>query len=99
MQIIGFKPPVPPHVPIVKQVLQKTRYPVTLLDITGLTEFRKDGRPSVYSPDYNSEQRKNPDVFGDCSHWCLPGVAETWNELLNASLPFKGFGTNICISP
>eukprot|EP00253_Pinus_taeda_P023074 PITA_23074 len=93
VQIVGYKPPVPPQVPIVKQVLQKTKFPVTLLDITGLIGFRKDGHPSVYSPDYNSDQRKNPDEFGDCSHWCLPGVPDTWNELLYYSLLFKGFGS------
>lgn len=93
VQIVGYKPPMPPQVTIVKQVLQKTKFPVTLLDITGLTGFRKDGHPSVYSPDYNSDQRKNPDEFGDCSHWCLPGVPDTWNELLYYSLLFKGFGS------
>jgi len=92
VQIAGYRPPMPAQVPIVKQVLHMTRVPVTLLDITGLSEFRKDGHPSVYSTDFNRGQRKNPDEFGDCSHWCLPGVPDTWNELLYASLLFKGFG-------
>jgi len=92
VQILGYRPPVPSQVPIVKHVLKRTRFPVTLLDITKLSEFRKDGHPSVYSSDFNREQRKYPDRFADCSHWCLPGVPDTWNELLYASLILKGFG-------
>lgn len=93
VHIVGYKPPVLPRMPIVKQILQKTKFPVTLLDNTGLTGFRKHGHPSVYSPDYNSDQRKNVDEFGDCNHWSLPGVPDTWNGLLYYSLLFKGFGS------
>eukprot|EP00253_Pinus_taeda_P001151 PITA_01151 len=93
VQIAGYKPPALAQVSILKQVLKKTRFPVTLLDITRLTEFRKDGHPSIYSPDYNKEHMKNLEQFGDCSHWCLPGVPDTWNELLYTSLLFKGFGS------
>eukprot|EP00253_Pinus_taeda_P017741 PITA_17741 len=92
VQVIVYRPPVPPEVPIVKQVLKKTRFPVTLLDITGMSEFRKDGHPSVYRSDFSTQQRRYPMQFADCSHWCLPGVPDTWNELLYASLIFKGFG-------
>jgi len=92
VHILRYRPPVPSQVPVVKQVLRRTRFPVTLLDITRLSEFRKDGHPSIYSSDLNREQRKYPDRFADCSHWCLPGVPDTWNELLYASLLLKGFG-------
>jgi hypothetical protein len=92
VQIPGYKPPVLSEVPIAKQVLKMTRFPVTLLDITGMSEYRKDGHPSVYSNDFTTQQRKYPLQFGDCGHWCLPGVPDTWNELLYASLISKGFG-------
>lgn len=92
VQILGYRPPMPAQLPIVKHILKRTRFPVTLLDITGLSEFRKDGHPSVYSSDLNSQQRRYPDQFADCSHWCLPGVPDTWNELLYDSLLLKGFG-------
>jgi hypothetical protein len=49
---------------------------VYLLDITLLSELRKDAHPSVYTKDHGN----------DCSHWCLPGLPDTWNILLNAAL-------------
>lgn len=57
--------------------------PVTLLNITSLSEFRIDGHPSIYG-------RKTPSSkIQDCSHWCLPGVPDTWNELLFFHLQSK----------
>lgn len=87
----GYRPAVPPQAPIVKEVVRSMGFPVTLMDITGLSQFRKDGHPSIYSVVYNSEEKKHPDKFGDCSHWCLPGVPDTWNELLYVTLLFMGF--------
>lgn len=55
-----------------------------LLKVTNMTLWRKDGHASVYylgpgtGPASVSRQ--------DCSHWCLPGVPDSWNELLNALL-------------
>ncbi|GMN63987.1 hypothetical protein TIFTF001_033069 [Ficus carica] len=63
---------------IVKSVLSSLRDKVYLLDITLLTQQRKDGHPSIYAGKYRS--------FVDCSHWCLPGVPDTWNEILYAAL-------------
>ncbi|VFQ89473.1 unnamed protein product [Cuscuta campestris] len=62
---------------VVKKVLNGIRKPVYLLDITLLSELRKDAHPSNYSGNH-------PGL--DCSHWCLPGVPDTWNHLLYASL-------------
>ncbi|KAL3508798.1 hypothetical protein ACH5RR_028199 [Cinchona calisaya] len=64
-----------PAVEVVKRVLTNMSTPVTLLDITTLSQLRKDGHPSIYGPD---GFRKGT----DCSHWCLAGVPDTWNELL-----------------
>ncbi|GLJ31251.1 hypothetical protein SUGI_0626770 [Cryptomeria japonica] len=68
-------PPLPPQVPILKKVLRRTNFPVVLLDVTGMTQLRKDAHPSKYDSPH-------PSGNGDCSHWCLPGVADIWNELL-----------------
>ncbi|CAK9324336.1 unnamed protein product [Citrullus colocynthis] len=62
---------------IVKSVLNDVATPVYLLDITLLTQLRKDGHPSNYTP--NS-------ILLDCSHWCLPGVPDIWNLILFATL-------------
>ncbi|XP_043699677.1 protein trichome birefringence-like 41 [Telopea speciosissima] len=60
---------------VLKKVLSKMSKSVYLLDVTELSLLRKDGHPSIYG-------------FGemDCSHWCLPGVPDTWNQLLYNAL-------------
>merc|ERR1711915_915308 len=67
-------------------------FPVTLLDITGLSQFRKDGHPSIYSSLVTGDEKQDPGDYADCSHWCLPGVPDTWNELLYVTLLSKGLG-------
>ncbi|XP_022717803.1 protein trichome birefringence-like 41 [Durio zibethinus] len=62
----------PPAVDVVKEVLKSMSKPVTLLDITMLSLLRKDGHPSVYAGTKGN----------DCSHWCLAGVPDSWNEIL-----------------
>lgn len=64
----------PPAATILNNVLKKMKNPVYLLDITLLSQLRKDAHPSVYSADHSSGN--------DCSHWCLPGLPDTWNQLL-----------------
>ncbi|GMH24900.1 hypothetical protein Nepgr_026743 [Nepenthes gracilis] len=59
---------------IVKTVLRRMKQPAYLLDITLLTQLRKDGHPSIYA---GGSQK-----LMDCSHWCLAGVPDTWNQLL-----------------
>ncbi|GLT38039.1 hypothetical protein SLA2020_123100 [Shorea laevis] len=59
---------------VLKKVLATIRNPVTLLDITNLSLLRKDGHPSRYG-------LGGPTGI-DCSHWCLAGVPDTWNEIL-----------------
>ncbi|KAJ6790504.1 protein trichome birefringence-like 9 [Iris pallida] len=61
---------------------------VQLLNITYLTEFRMDGHPSSHR-----EPGTPTDAPQDCSHWCLPGVPDTWNELLYAHLLAKGYNS------
>lgn len=56
---------------------------VQLLDITHLSSFRKDAHSSVY---HVGTDVPRPFNRQDCSHWCLPGLPDTWNELLYASL-------------
>ncbi|KAJ9153462.1 hypothetical protein P3X46_026897 [Hevea brasiliensis] len=68
----------PPAATVVKQVLSEMKIAVTLLDITTLSQLRKDGHPSIYG----YEAKKG----NDCSHWCLAGVPDTWNQLLYSIL-------------
>ncbi|XAR67195.1 hypothetical protein NMG60_11013669 [Bertholletia excelsa] len=52
---------------------------VKLLDITALSQLRDEGHISRYSI------KATPGVQ-DCLHWCLPGVPDTWNEIIFAQL-------------
>lgn len=46
------------------------------LDITHMSEFRADAHPST------TGGKKHE----DCMHWCLPGLTDSWNDLLAALL-------------
>ena len=65
----------PAAVGVVKEVLRKMIKAITLLDITLLSQLRKDGHPSLYA---------GGDQSHDCSHWGLAGVPDTWNQLFYA---------------
>eukprot|EP01018_Ginkgo_biloba_P008785 Gb_27831 [translate_table: standard] len=79
----------PVQMTIVEEVIQQMKTPVTLLNVTRLTDFRKDGHPSVYGKQLVDKKASN---IQDCSHWCLPGVPDSWNELLYAFLVLKKKG-------
>ncbi|RZC78576.1 hypothetical protein C5167_002754 [Papaver somniferum] len=73
---------------------------VEYLNITYLTNNRVDGHPSKYNsggtintPPTNVTVPDN--IQQDCSHWCLPGVPDTWNHLLYAQLLSRGFRTKL----
>ncbi|KAL3717003.1 hypothetical protein ACJRO7_008563 [Eucalyptus globulus] len=60
---------------------------VRILNITQLSEYRKDAHPSIYKRQWHPlsrEQLADPTSYADCFHWCLPGVSDVWNELLYA---------------
>ncbi|KVH94884.1 PC-Esterase [Cynara cardunculus var. scolymus] len=60
---------------------------VQMINITQLTQRRRDAHPTVYRKlwrPFTEEQKKNPHSISDCAHWCLPGVPDIWNELLLA---------------
>lgn len=78
----------PDQMRVVEEVMSEMTSPVYLLDITLLSEMRKDGHPSIYSGDLSPAQRANPDRSSDCSHWCLPGLPDTWNQLFYTALFF-----------
>lgn len=84
----------PDRMQTVEKVLGRMKFPVSLLNITRLSDFRKDAHPSVYTlrgkHKLTREQLNDPDRYGDCSHWCLPGLPDIWNELLYGSLVLDG---------
>ncbi|XP_065860325.1 protein trichome birefringence-like 6 isoform X2 [Euphorbia lathyris] len=64
---------------IVEDVVKHMRTPVTILNITSLSQFRIDGHPSIFG---KKNLKRRSSGGQDCSHWCLPGIPDVWNELL-----------------
>lgn len=73
----GYKYPAGTPMPwvVLQKVFSRLQKPVYLLDITRLSQYRKDAHPSEYGGHSD-----------DCSHWCLPGLPDTWNQLMYAAL-------------
>nr|GMD50926.1 protein trichome birefringence-like 33 [Ipomoea batatas] len=74
---------------VIDEVLSKSNVQITFLNITRLSNYRKDGHLSIYKKQWTpltTEQLANPVSYSDCIHWCLPGVQDTWNELLFTKL-------------
>ncbi|KAL5205144.1 hypothetical protein ABZP36_010015 [Zizania latifolia] len=65
---------------------------VEILNITQLSDYRKDAHPTVFRRQFvplTKQQIANPSNYADCTHWCLPGVPDVWNEFLYAYLVHK----------
>lgn len=77
--ILGSKSPAPPSpgIGIVKSILGQMNNPAFFLDVSLLTQLRPDAHPQKYGASKTG---------GDCTHWCLAGIPDTWNLLLYASL-------------
>ncbi|KAG6417372.1 hypothetical protein SASPL_119526 [Salvia splendens] len=80
-----------PHVPepmvVLVKVLRSMEFPVSFQDVMTLSDLRRDGHPSVYARVAGGKNNQLvKDHSSDCSHWCLPGVPDTWNEILYAML-------------
>ncbi|KAL3373280.1 hypothetical protein AABB24_005339, partial [Solanum stoloniferum] len=74
---------------VIREVFSKSDVAITFLNITQLSSYRKDAHTSIYKKQWNPltpEQLANPVSYADCTHWCLPGLQDTWNELLFAKL-------------
>ncbi|XP_047335314.1 protein trichome birefringence-like 33 [Impatiens glandulifera] len=74
---------------VIGEVFETSKVPITFLNITQLSSYRKDAHTSIYKQQWSRltpEQLANPVSYADCVHWCLPGLQDTWNELLFAKL-------------
>ncbi|GAB4848264.1 hypothetical protein Ancab_002931 [Ancistrocladus abbreviatus] len=57
----------------IADVMKNMTAPVTILQITSMSAFRSDAHVGIW----NDHQ-----AVADCSHWCLPGVPDMWNEIV-----------------
>jgi hypothetical protein len=75
---------------VVKNVVGKMKVPVTVINITQISEYRIDAHSSVYTETggklLTDEEKADPIHHADCIHWCLPGVPDTWNQIFLAHL-------------
>ncbi|XP_051137948.1 protein trichome birefringence-like 28 [Andrographis paniculata] len=75
---------------VAANITKSMKVPVHFLDITALSEYRKDAHTSVHTIRQGKlltpEQKSDPAKFADCIHWCLPGLPDTWNEFLYARI-------------
>ncbi|XP_030537310.1 protein trichome birefringence-like 34 [Rhodamnia argentea] len=76
--------------PVLRKAINKLRkrgLNAHVLNITQLSEYRKDAHTSIHKQQSKSltrHQIANPATYADCFHWCLPGLPDVWNELLYA---------------
>ncbi|KAL9233618.1 hypothetical protein vseg_008590 [Gypsophila vaccaria] len=72
---------------VLENVLKWMKTPVFYLNITRMSDYRIDAHPSIYRAQHLSdEEMRSPSRYQDCSHWCLPGVPDTWNEIVYSQL-------------
>lgn len=62
---------------LIREAIQDTD--IRVLDFTYLSEFRADAHPAIWLGKKDAVA-----VWGqDCMHWCLPGVPDTWVDILS----------------
>ncbi|CAO2834008.1 unnamed protein product [Amaranthus hypochondriacus] len=65
---------------VILRVIKSMSAPVTALHVTPMGAYRSDAHVGTYGD--------NPSV-PDCSHWCLPGLPDMWNEIVFTYLLHK----------
>ncbi|KAL6133047.1 hypothetical protein ACLB2K_065284 [Fragaria x ananassa] len=75
---------------VVVEVIKKMKVPVSVLNITQMSDQRIDAHTKVYTETggklLTDEQKADVLHNSDCIHWCLPGVPDTWNQIFLANL-------------
>ncbi|XP_051132072.1 protein trichome birefringence-like 12 isoform X1 [Andrographis paniculata] len=68
---------------MIEEVLRGTS--IRTLDLTRLSEFRADAHPSIWLGKKDAVA-----IWGqDCMHWCLPGVPDTWVDILTQLITYN----------
>lgn len=61
----------------VLEVVKNVNFPINVLHVTSMSAPRSDAHVGNWND--------NP-LSQDCSHWCLPGVPDMWNEIILSQL-------------
>ncbi|KAK4441508.1 protein trichome birefringence-like 1 [Sesamum alatum] len=84
LNIEELSPPIPQ---MLDKTMERVKIPVFYQNVTKMTNYRHDAHPSLYrKPNMTDDEIRQFQTQQDCSHWCLPGVPDTWNELMFAQL-------------
>lgn len=87
---------------IAANVTKSMKVPLHFLNITTLSEYRKDAHTSVYTirqgKMLTAEQQADPATFADCIHWCLPGLPDTWNEFIYARIISRSWSRSMQVN-
>ncbi|KAL0286899.1 UNVERIFIED_CONTAM: protein trichome birefringence-like 1 [Sesamum calycinum] len=84
LNINELSPPIPQ---MLDKTMERVKIPVFYQNVTKMTNYRQDAHPSLYrQPNMTDDEIHQFQTQQDCSHWCLPGVPDTWNELMFAQL-------------
>ncbi|KAM3221536.1 hypothetical protein P3L10_020806 [Capsicum annuum] len=75
--------PYPWMMRVLESVISEIKAPLVYLNITKMTDYRKEGHPSIFT---KAKSKRRPGMFQDCSHWCHLGVPDFWKQLLYATL-------------
>ncbi|KAG6482663.1 protein trichome birefringence-like 12 [Zingiber officinale] len=68
---------------LIQQALLGTS--ISLLNLTHLSEFRSDAHPAIWLG-----KKDAVSIWGqDCMHWCLPGLPDTWVDILAAQIMYN----------
>ncbi|CAN6724161.1 unnamed protein product [Malus baccata var. baccata] len=75
---------------VVSEVIRKMKVPVSVLNVTQMSNHRVDAHTKVYTETggnlLTDEQKADVLHNSDCIHWCLPGVPDAWNQIFMAHL-------------
>ncbi|KAL8489822.1 hypothetical protein ACS0TY_025631 [Phlomoides rotata] len=84
LSIDELDPPIPR---MLEKSVESVKVPLHYLNVTRMSNYRRDAHPSLYrKPNMTEEEKLDFESHQDCSHWCLPGVPDTWNQLMFAQL-------------
>ncbi|KMT00956.1 hypothetical protein BVRB_9g222210 [Beta vulgaris subsp. vulgaris] len=68
---------------VIEKALQGSN--IQTLDLTHLSEYRADAHPAIWLGKKDAVA-----VWGqDCMHWCLPGVPDTWVDILSELIRYN----------
>ncbi|CAL5067846.1 unnamed protein product [Urochloa decumbens] len=70
-----------------KGSIHNGRMDIEIVDVTNAMSMRPDAHPGIHWV------RKWTKGYNDCTHWCLPGPIDMWNELLLSVL--KKYGKDL----